>query len=188
MKFIFESVFNSFLLIAAAEMGDKTQLLAFVLASRFRKPWTILCGILLATILNHFMAALFGNLISQMVPQFYLKWILGFIFIVFALWILIPDKDEELNHKKRFGAFLTTLIAFFLAEMGDKTQLSTVALAAKYNSIYTVTFGTTLGMIFSDGIAVFLGEKFTHKISMRWVRIISSLLFIIFGVVIILGF
>lgn len=181
------SIINSFLLVAATEMGDKTQLLAFVLASRFRKPYAVLSGILVATVLNHLLAALFGSWVSQAIPREYLKWILAGIFIAFAIWILIPDKDESENSPSKFGAFLTTLITFFLAEMGDKTQLSTVALAAKYDSVIYVTIGTTAGMMFSDGLAVIFGEKLTEKISMKWIRIGSSILFVIFGIGILVG-
>lgn len=182
------AIINSFLLVAATEMGDKTQLLALVLAARFRKPWAVLSGIFVATILNHLLASVFGTWISEAIPQNWLKWILGSIFILFAAWILIPDKDEDLKKDEKFGAFLTTLIAFFLAEMGDKTQLSTVALAAKYDSIIRVTIGTTLGMMFSDGLAVVFGEKLTARIPLNWIRRVSAIMFVAFGLGIILGF
>ncbi|MEQ1664967.1 MAG: TMEM165/GDT1 family protein [Bdellovibrionales bacterium] len=182
------AILNSFLLVAATEMGDKTQLLAFVLATRFRNPWAVMSGIFVATILNHSLAAFFGSWVSEAIPQVYLKWILAATFIGFALWILIPDKDngEDKNHS--YGAFLTTLVTFFLAEMGDKTQLSTVMLAAKFDSVILVTIGTTLGMMFSDGLAVVFGEKITEKISMKWIRYISAFMFVAFGVGIIFGF
>jgi putative Ca2+/H+ antiporter (TMEM165/GDT1 family) len=176
-----EIVSKSFLLVAATEMGDKTQLLAFILASRFKKPWTIMAGILTATISNHLLAAYFGSWISKTLDPMYLKWILIATFVGFAVWILIPDKDEELSSQPRYGAFITTLVTFFLAEMGDKTQLSTVALSAEYKDVFSVTMGTTLGMIFSDGLAVFLGEKITRIISMKWIHIFSSLLYLIFA-------
>ena len=181
-------IFNSFLLVAATEMGDKTQLLAFVLATRFRKPWTIMAGIFTATVLNHVLAASLGSWVSQAIPHQYLKWILAMIFILFAAWILIPDKDEGGDDANRFGAFLTTLITFFLAEMGDKTQLSTIALAAKYQNVALVTIGTTIGMMFSDGLAVVFGEKITEKISMKWVRIFAATLFVAFGIAILIGY
>ena len=177
-----EVIINSFLLVALTEMGDKTQLLAFVLASKFRKPWTVLAGITVATILNHALAAGLGAWLSQWIEPHLLKWILGSIFIAFALWILIPDKDESDLNAYPYGAFFTTLVTFFLAEMGDKTQLSTVALAANYQQLIAVTFGTTLGMIFSDGLAVFLGDQFSHKIPLKWVRIGAAALFVVFGV------
>ena len=183
-----EAILNSFLLVAATEMGDKTQLLAFVLATRFRNPWAVLSGIFVATILNHLLAATAGSWISQAIPALYLKWILGLIFIFFAIWILIPDKDEQHPESEKYGAFVTTLVTFFLAEMGDKTQLSTVALAAKYGNVFHVTLGTTLGMMFSDGLAVIFGRSLTEKISMKWVRRGSAFLFVLFGLGIIIGF
>lgn len=183
-----EAVFNSFLLVALTEFGDKTQLLAFVLATRFRNPWAVLSGIFVATILNHSLAAFFGSVVSQYIPADTLKWILGLTFFAFAAWILVPDKDEEMQQHNRFGAFITTTIVFFLAEMGDKTQLSTVALAARYDNIIAVTFGTTMGMMFSDGLAVIFGEKVTEVISMKWVRRIAAISFVVFGVLIIAGF
>jgi putative Ca2+/H+ antiporter (TMEM165/GDT1 family) len=182
-----EAILNSFLLVAVTEMGDKTQLLAFILASRFRKPWAIFAGILVATILNHLLAASAGTWIAKEVPAEYLKWILGLLFIAFAGWILIPDQEEGPQEESKYGAFLTTVITFFLAEMGDKTQLSTVALAAKYQNIYLVTFGTTLGMMFSDGLAVFFGDKITQIVPMKWVRIFACALFVVFGLAIIVG-
>ncbi len=183
-----EAILNSFLLVAASEMGDKTQLLAFVLASRFKKPIAVLSGIFVATILNHFMAAALGSWVSQLLPPNTLKWILGLIFVGFAVWILVPDKDDSTAGGGKYGAFLTTLVTFFLAEMGDKTQLSTVALAAKYDSIVRVTLGTTLGMMFSDGLAVIFGDRLSQKISMKWIRRICALMFFIFGIGIILAF
>jgi Ca2+/H+ antiporter, TMEM165/GDT1 family len=182
-----EVIFNSFLLVAVAEMGDKTQLLAFVLASRFKNPSAVLAGIFVATVFNHVLAALGGKWVSELIPALYLAWILGAIFIIFAAWILIPDKDDETSSSYRFGPFLTTTIVFFLAEMGDKTQLATVALAATYSSVLLVTLGTTMGMMFSDGLAVLFGERLTEKISMKWIRWISAGIFFIFGVMIIIG-
>jgi putative Ca2+/H+ antiporter (TMEM165/GDT1 family) len=183
-----EAVFKSFLLVAATEMGDKTQLLAFVLASRFKRPWAVMAGILVATVLNHLLAALFGSWVALALPPGALKWILGLTFIGFAAWVLVPDKDEGLEESSRFGAFTTTLVAFFLAEMGDKTQLSTVALAATYHSVALVTLGTTLGMLLADGLAVAFGEKLAERISMKWVRVLSAALFMLFGVTVLLGF
>lgn len=183
-----DAIFNSFLLVAATEMGDKTQLLAFVLATRFKKPWTIFFGIFFATVLNHFLAASVGNLVAHAIDPTYMKWGLGLTFIGFAGWILIPDKDDSERKAGRYGAFVTTVITFFLAEMGDKTQLSTVALAAKYQNIVLVTLGTTLGMMFSDGIAVFFGEKIAKRVSMKWVRYFSASLFVIFGIGIVVGY
>jgi len=171
-----EAIINSFLLVAATEMGDKTQLLALVLATRFKKPWTIMAGILTATIANHLFAAWAGERVAEFVSPEVLKWILALTFFAFAFWILIPDKDDSDESKMRSSPFWTTVILFFVAEVGDKTQLSTVALAAKYQNIWLVTLGTTIGMLFSDGLAVFFGEKLTKRISMKWVHIASAIL------------
>lgn len=177
-----EAIINSFLLVAATEMGDKTQLLALVLATRFKKPWTIMAGILTATIANHLFAAWAGERVAEFVSPEILKWILALTFFAFAIWILIPDKDDSDESKMRSSPFWTTVILFFVAEVGDKTQLSTVALAAKYQNIWLVTLGTTLGMLVSDGLAVFFGEKLTKRISMKWVHGISAVLYVAFGI------
>lgn len=183
-----QSVINSFVLVFVSEMGDKTQLLALVLAARFRKPIPIMFGILTATLLNHALASYVGAFITQYVSHDVLKWTLAATFIGFGLWILIPDKDEELKEEQKMGAFLTTTVAFFFAEMGDKTQLATVALGAKYAEPFMVTLGTTLGMLGADGLAVFFGHKFTEKVPMKLVHRIASALFILFGIGILLGF
>jgi putative Ca2+/H+ antiporter (TMEM165/GDT1 family) len=183
-----ETILNSFLLVAATEMGDKTQLLALMLATRYRKPWTIMAAILTATILNHFLAAVLGSWISTLISPEVMKWGLAIIFFAFAAWVLVPDKDETLSPQAKYGAFLTTLVLFFLAEMGDKTQLSTVALALKYDSILLVTIGTTLGMLFADGLAVFLGERLTKWISLRLMRFVTALLFVASGIAVLIGF
>lgn len=183
-----EAIINSFLLVFVSEMGDKTQLLALVLAAKFRKPWPIMAGILVATILNHALASYVGSFVTQYVSQDVLKWALALTFIGFGLWILVPDKDEGFKDEHHWGPFLTTTVAFFLAEMGDKTQLATVALGAKYSAPVMVTLGTTLGMLGADGLAVLFGHKFTEKIPMTLVHRIASGLFIIFGIGIILGF
>lgn len=182
-----EAILNSFMLVAASEMGDKTQLLAFVLASRFRKPWPVFWGIFVATLLNHALAAWVGETVAQFIPANYLRWGLAAIFIIFAFWILIPDKEGDAREHGHWGAFLTTVVSFFIAEMGDKTQLATVALAARYQDIVMVTIGTTLGMMVSNGLAVFFGDKITQRISMKWIRIFSCVLFIAFGVGLLLG-
>ena len=183
-----EVLLQSFLLVAASEMGDKTQLLALVLALRFRNPVAIMSGILVATLLNHGVATLFGGWVSQQLSPDHLRIILTLIFIGFAAWILIPDKDEEGPKEARFGAFLTTVVTFFIAEMGDKTQLATIALGAKFQSPWLVTVGTTLGMLFADGLAVFFGERFTQKIPLKLVRIFAAISFAIFGLAIYFGF
>lgn len=178
-----EAVVSSFLLVAASEMGDKTQLLAFSLASRFRKPWAVMGGILVATLANHALASSVGTWVSTHVPARVMAAVLAATFIGFGLWTLKPDTLEESGKPPRFGAFLTTVILFFLAEMGDKTQLATVAMAARYQSVLQVTTGTTLGMLVSDGLAVFLGEKLAHKVQMKWLRWIAAGLFFVFGAV-----
>ena len=183
-----EIILKSFLLVAATEMGDKTQILAFVLASRFKKPWTVFFGIFVATVLNHLLASSLGTMVAHAVSPILLKWILAAVFFGFAGWILIPDKDEEKEGGHRFGAFITTVITFFIAEMGDKTQLSTVALAAKFQNIALVTTGTTLGMMASDGLAVFFGEKLAERVSLKWARVFAAILFVGFGVGILLEF
>ncbi len=176
-----EATISSFLLVFASEMGDKTQLLAFSLATRFRKPWPILAGILLATVLNHGLASSVGAWISTHVDQRVLAGALAATFVAFGLWTLRPDTLEESRGPERFGAFLTTAVLFFLAEMGDKTQLATVALAARYDSIARVTIGTTLGMLASDGLAVFLGERLAARISSARLRWGAASLFFLFG-------
>lgn len=183
-----DSLLNSFFLVFASEMGDKTQLLALVLAVRFKKPWTILLGVFIATVLNHALAAYAGGWISSLVAPTTLKWLLALLFFVFAFWILIPDKEEELKSVGQWGALTTTIVTFFMAEMGDKTQLATIALGARYSNLVLVTLGTTLGMIGSNALAIFLGEKLLKKIPMQWIRRFACLLFILFGLGILIGF
>lgn len=184
---MFQAVFSSFLLVAASEMGDKTQLLAFSLAARFKKPWPIMAGILVATLLNHALASWAGEWVSHAVRRDLLGYALGASFIGFGIWTLFPDSWDETNQKHRFGPFLTTAILFFLAEMGDKTQLATVALGARFQSAVLVTVGTTLGMLATDGLAVFLGEKLAKRVSMVWIRRAAAGLFFIFGALSIAG-
>lgn len=181
-----ETITNSFLLVALTEMGDKTQLLALVLAMRFKKPWTIMLGILIATVLNHAFASWVGIQASNYIPEVYLKWILAISFFIFSVWVLIPDKDEGLEEKKGLGALLTTITTFFMAEMGDKTQLATVALAAKYSSLTLVTIGSTFGMMLTSALAVFAGDKLTKHVPMQWIHRIAAVIYFISGVVILL--
>lgn len=183
----FHTLLSSFGLVAASEMGDKTQLLAFALATRFKKPWAIMAGILTATLLNHGLASWGGAWVSAHTPELLLRGALALVFIGFGIWILFPDKEEAAPNENRWGAFVTTTVAFFFAEMGDKTQLATVALGARYGSFWLVTAGTTVGMLVSDGLAVWLGESFAHKISMKWVRRGASALFILFGLLILVS-
>lgn len=174
--------------VALAEMGDKTQLLAFLLAARFKKPLPIILGILAATIVNHGLAGALGSWIQSVLSPTALGWILGISFIAMAIWTLIPDQieDEESAVAGKLGVFGATAITFFLAEMGDKTQLATVALAAHYSSVFLVVVGTTLGMLIADVPAVFIGVKFAQKVSMRLVHGIAASIFAILGIVTIL--
>ena len=176
-----EPILSSFVLVAISEMGDKTQLLAFSLASKYRRPWVVMGGILVATVLNHTIAAGVGTWVSAHVPARLMAAILAVTFVAFGLWTLKPDTLEEDAKPDRFGPFLTTTILFFLAEMGDKTQLATVALGARYQSLLLVTTGTTLGMLASDGLAVFLGERLARRVPMRWIRAGAAAVFFAFG-------
>jgi putative Ca2+/H+ antiporter (TMEM165/GDT1 family) len=180
-------ILQSFILVLASEMGDKTQLLALVLASRFRKPWTIMAGILVATVANHGLASWAGVYAASMIPPAVLKYGLAASFFAFAAWVLIPDKDGELSEAGRMGAFVTTVVAFFLAEMGDKTQLATVALGATFGAPVAVTIGTTMGMLVADGVAVFFGERLTSVVPMRYVRRGACALFALFGIAVLVG-
>jgi len=174
--------------VALAEIGDKTQLLAFLLAAKFRKPVPIILGILAATLLNHGLAGALGAWITTLVSPEVLRWVLGLSFIAMAVWIQIPDKlDEADAHLVRFGVFGTTLIAFFLAEMGDKTQIATIALAAQYGDFLWVVAGTTLGMMIANVPAVYLGERIAHRMPVRLVHAIAAAIFAILGVAVLLG-
>ncbi|MCX7263876.1 MAG: TMEM165/GDT1 family protein [Betaproteobacteria bacterium] len=184
-----ESLFISTGVVALAEIGDKTQLLAFILAARFKKPIPIIAGILVATLLNHGLAGALGAWITSVVSPEIMRWVLGGSFIGMAIWTLIPDKieEEETQVAKHLGVFGATLITFFLAEMGDKTQIATVALAAHYASPFLVVIGTTLGMLIADVPAVFVGDKLANKISMKLVHSIAAGVFALLGVATLLG-
>ena len=171
-------------IVALSEMGDKTQLLALVLAARFRKPWPIVLGIFVATVANHALAGALGAWVTTLIRPQTLRWILGASFIAMAVWMLIPDKvdAEAAGGAARFGVFGTTVLAFFLAEMGDKTQIATVALAARYESLTAVVAGTTLGMMLANVPAVFLGDRIARKVSMRLVHGVAALIFAVLGV------
>jgi len=174
--------------VALAEIGDKTQLLAFILAAKFRKPVPIITGILVATIANHAFAGALGSWVTSMVAPTTMRWILGISFIAMAIWILIPDKFEEDDAKlARYGVFGTTLIAFFLAEMGDKTQVATVALAAQYQSLIAVVAGTTFGMMIANVPAVLMGDHVAHKTPVRLVHAIAASIFAVLGVMTLVG-
>ena len=175
-------------IVALAEIGDKTQLLAFLLAAKFRKPLPIVLAILAATLFNHAFAAAIGTWLTSMVGPETLRWILGISFILMAGWILIPDKMDEDDAKlAKFGVFLTTFIAFFLAEMGDKTQIATVALAAKYDAFVWVVVGTTFGMMLANVTAVYLGDRIAGKMPVKLVHRIAAVIFVVLGVATLLG-
>jgi putative Ca2+/H+ antiporter (TMEM165/GDT1 family) len=178
-----ESLLISTGVVALAEIGDKTQLLAFILAARFKKPLPIISGILVATLLNHGLAGAFGAWITSVVSPDLMRWILGASFIGMAIWTLIPDKieEEETQVAKQLGVFGATFVTFFLAEMGDKTQIATVALAAHYATPLMVIAGTTLGMLIADVPAVFVGNKFAAKIPMKLVHSIAAGIFAVMG-------
>ena len=179
-----ESLFVSTGVVALAEIGDKTQLLAFILAARFKRPVPIILGIFVATVVNHGLAGALGAWITSAVSPEALRWGLGLSFIGMAIWTLIPDKieEEETQIAHKLGVFGATLVTFFLAEMGDKTQIATVALAAHYASPLLVVAGTTLGMLIADVPAVFVGNRFAEKIPMRLVHSIAAGIFAVMGV------
>ena len=180
-----EAFFVSTAIVALAEMGDKTQLLALVLAARFRKPWPIVLGILVATLANHGLAGALGAWVTTVVGPQVLRWILGVSFIAMAMWMLIPDKLDEgdADGAPRWGVFGTTLVAFFLAEMGDKTQIATVMLAAQYNAYLWVVAGTTLGMMLANAPVVWLGDRITRLVPIRVVHGVSAVIFLVLGLV-----
>lgn len=184
---------NAFLIstgiVALAEMGDKTQLLSLVLAARFRKPWPIVLGILVATLANHGLAGAVGSWVTTLLGPVALRWVLGLSFIAMAVWMLVPDKldDKDDGGNARFGIFGTTVILFFLAEMGDKTQIATVMLAAKYHTLVAVTAGTTLGMMIANVPAVLLGDKATKFVPMHVVHRIAAAVFAVLGVLMLAG-
>lgn len=175
-------------IVALAEIGDKTQLLAFILAAKFRKPLPIVIGILVATIANHAFAGALGTWITSLMGPETLRWVLGIGFIAMAAWTLIPDKfDEDEAKLTHFGVFGTTFVAFFLAEMGDKTQVATVALAAQYHAFFYVVAGTTLGMMIANVPAVLLGDRIAQRMPVRLVHAIAAAIFAILGIATLLG-
>ena len=184
-----ESLLVSTGVVALAEIGDKTQLLAFILAARFKKPVPIILGILAATIVNHGLAGALGAWITATLTPEVLRWVLGLSFIGMAVWTLIPDKieEEETRIAGKFGVFGATLVTFFLAEMGDKTQIATVAMAAHYATPLLVVVGTTLGMLIADVPAVFIGDKLANRIPMKLVHSIAAGIFALLGIATLLG-
>jgi putative Ca2+/H+ antiporter (TMEM165/GDT1 family) len=176
--------------VTLGEMGDKTQLLAFLLAARFKRPLPIVLGILVATLLNHFAAGVLGTWLAALAGPGVMRWVIGGGFLAMAVWMLIPDRYEgdggELS-RQRLGVFGTTLVTFFLAEMGDKTQIATVALAARFDALLPVVAGTTLGMMLADVPAVFLGDRIAQKVPMRLVHGLAAAIFAVLGVLTLLN-
>ena len=169
--------------VAIAEIGDKTQLLALLLAARFRAPWTIVLGIFAATVANHAFASAVGAWLVSLVGADAMRWIVGVSFIAMAAWALIPDDaPDESATTPRYGVFVTTLVAFFLVEMGDKTQIATVALAAQFHAIVWVVLGTTLGMLLANVPVVYLGDVLIRRVPMKWVRVVAALSFVALGI------
>jgi len=175
--------------VALGEMGDKTQLLALLLAARFRKPLPIIAGILVATLANHAGASALGTWLTRVLDPTWMRWGLGLSFIAVALWMLVPDKADDADHSAtgRWGVFGITVVAFFLAEMGDKTQIATVMLAARYDALFTVTAGTTLGMMIANVPAVLLGDKAVKFVPIQWVHRIAAVVFAALGVALLAG-
>jgi len=179
-----EPILTSAAVVALAEIGDKTMLLAIVLATRFRKPVPIILGILFATLANHAIAAFLGHSIASLLEGAWFRYAVGASFVAMAAWTLVPDKldEDEAPRPSRHGAFLTTLVAFFLVEIGDKTQVATIALGAQFASVTLVTIGTTLGMMLANVPAVLLGHSIVERVSLKWVRAIAALLFLAVGI------
>jgi Ca2+/H+ antiporter, TMEM165/GDT1 family len=177
------SLLTCTVVVALAEMGDKTQLLSLMLAARFKQFWPIVLGITVATLLNHGLAAALGATLQQWLPKWALPWVLAVSFIAIGLWLLKPDElgNTTVANQNRFGVFGITVVAFFLAEMGDKTQIATVALAARYQSIGVVTVGTTLGMLLANAPAVFLGQRFAERLPIALLNKLAAILFIAIG-------
>lgn len=175
-------------IVALAEIGDKTQLLAFILAAEFRKPRPIILGILVATLANHAFAGVLGSWLVGLIGPDALRWILGLSFIGMAIWTLIPDKFEERDTAfARLGVFSQTLVTFFVAEMGDKTQVATIALAAQYQAVVSVVIGTTFGMMIANVPAVLLGDRIANRMPVRLVHTVAAAIFAILGVITLFG-
>lgn len=178
-----DQLLSSFTLILFAEMGDKTQLLSIILAARYKKFWPIFLGISAATLVNHAFAAYAGELMADYIKTNYLEIGTAVIFIALGLWMLIPDKaPETAEHSPRFGVFLTSMLIFFIAEMGDKTQIATITLGAKYDASFAIIAGTTLGMMAANAPAILFGEAALKKLPLKAMRIVASVMFLGFGV------
>lgn len=182
-----DAFITSTLLVALAEIGDKTQLLSFVLAARLRKPGAIIAGIFVATVANHALAGSVGVWLASLVSPHWLPWVTGLLFIGFGLWTLHPDSLDDDPKLHRAGAFVTTLIAFFIAEMGDKTQFATMALAARFDALTAVVLGTTVGMMLANVPAVLVGEALAQRLPLKAIRMVAALVFIATGIVTITG-
>ncbi|KTE77009.1 MAG: TMEM165/GDT1 family protein [Sphingopyxis terrae] len=177
-----EALFTSTAVVALAEIGDKTQLLAILLATRFKRPLPIILGILVATLANHALAALLGAQAAAFLDSDIFRYVIGASFVAMAAWTLIPDKFEDDDApKSHAGAFMTTLVAFFLVEMGDKTQVATIALGARFHDVFTVTAGTTLGMMIANVPAIFLGHELLKRVDLNKVRMVAAALFLVIG-------
>lgn len=177
-----DAFLSSGLLVALGEIGDKTQLLSLALVCRFRKPWPILAGVIVATLINHGISVWFGDWLAGAIPTHWLTWLLGGSFIALGLWMLIPDQDEGVDERFRFGPFLTSLILFFIAEIGDKTQVATVALAVRFQEFWPVLLGTTAGMIAANLPVIWVAHRLAGERFETWAHRISAALFIAFGV------
>jgi putative Ca2+/H+ antiporter (TMEM165/GDT1 family) len=186
---MFEAFAVSTGVVALGEVGDKTQLLALLLAARYRQPRPIIAGIFVATLLNHAVASALGGWLSTAIDPQWMRWILGVSFLAVALWMLVPDQmqDSSAEARDRWGVFGVTVVAFFLAEMGDKTQIATVMLAARYQQLVAVTAGTTLGMLIANVPAVLLGERAVKLVPIAWVHRIAALVFAVLGVLVLFG-
>jgi Ca2+/H+ antiporter, TMEM165/GDT1 family len=179
-----EAFFVSLVVVAVGEIGDKTQLLALMLAARFRRPVPIICGVLVATLVNHALAGFVGAWVREIVPAEYLRWLLVASFFAVALWALMPDKiDTDPAPSGKYGPFAITVVAFFIAETGDKTQIATVLLAAKFDSLVAVVAGTTVGMLLADVPAVLIGSAAANRLPLRLIRYAAAGLFAVLGVV-----
>ncbi|HLI68061.1 MAG TPA: TMEM165/GDT1 family protein [Caulobacteraceae bacterium] len=178
-----EPILLSAFVVALAEIGDRTQILAIVLTARFGKPWPVLAGILVATLLNHGLTATLGYFIANLIKGQWLNWVLAASFFATAVWTLFPDKDDdEQHHATRFDVFLATAVSFFIVEIGDKTQIATLSLAAKFHDIFRVAAGTTLGMMIANTPAVLLGEAAVKVVPLRYVRWTAAAIFFVLGV------
>ncbi len=183
-----EAFLTSTLIVALAEIGDKTQLLSLLLAARYKKPLPIIFGILIATLANHALAGALGAWIRSLLAPEVLRWIVGGSLLAIAAWTLKPDKFEgDVREASRYGVFALTCVVFFLAEMGDKTQIATIALAARYDALMVVVIGTTLGMMIANVPVVYFGSAASHRIPFRAVRIVAALLFVALGIAALLG-